>query len=167
MKKVLFLLMVMIAFGFQSVHAQDTPIKIVTGHPDLKVKVKRCAASGKTIILDLVISNEGARDVERFALLGSPAWDRGEAYDDEGNIYNEPNGGKILLKVTNAASYESHTNAFRLLSGIPMRVSVKIEDFSTSATSIAFLKLGVDCEELGLGDHNKSITFRNIPISRD
>ena len=92
MKKVLFLLMVMIAFGFQSVHAQDTPIKIVTGHPDLKVKVKRCAASGKTIILDLVFSNEGARDVESFALLGSPAWNRGEAYDDEGNIYNEPNG---------------------------------------------------------------------------
>lgn len=167
MKKVLFLLMAMFAFGFQSVNAQDEPIKIVTGHPDLKVKVKRCAASGKTIVLDLVVSNEGARDVERFALLGCPAWERGEAYDDEGNIYNEPNGGRILLKVTNGASYEPYTNEFRLLSGIPMRVSVRIEDFSTSATSIAFLKLGVDCDELGLGDHNKSITFRNIPISRD
>jgi hypothetical protein len=166
MKKVLFLLMAMIVFGFQSVNAQDTPIKIVTGHPDLKVKVKRCAASGKTIILDLVITNEGARDVEKFVLLGT-AWERGEAYDDEGNIYSEPNGGKILLKVTNAASYAPYTNEFRLLSGIPMRVSVKIENFSTSATSVAFLKLGVDCEELGLGDHNKAITFRNIPISRD
>jgi hypothetical protein len=167
MKKILFILMAIFAFGFQNVSAQDTPLKIVTGHPDLKVKIKRCAASGKTIILDLIVTNEGARDVERFALLGSPAWDRGEAYDDEGNIYRESNGGKILLKVTNGTSFESHTSDFRLLSGVPMRVSIKIENFSTSATTIAYLKLGVDCEELGLGDHNKSITFRNIPISRD
>ena len=167
MKKILFVLMAMLVFGLQNVSAQDAPLKIITGHPDLKVKINRCAASGKTIIIDLVVTNTGARDVEKFALLGSPAWDRGEAYDDEGNIYNEAGGGRILLKVTNGTSYEPYTRGFRLLSNIPMRISVRIENFSTTASQIAFLKLGVDCEELGLGDHNKSITFRNIPISRD
>ena len=40
MKKILLFLMVMFAFGIQNVSAQDG-IKIITNHPDFKIKVKR------------------------------------------------------------------------------------------------------------------------------
>lgn len=94
MKKILLILMAVFAFGIQNVSAQDAPLKIVTNHPDFKIKVKRCAASGKTVVIDLILSNVGATDVENIEgfggiYYGSP---RGtEAYDDEGNIYQERN----------------------------------------------------------------------------
>ena len=59
MKKILLTLMAIFAFGLQNVSAQDAPLKIVTNHPDFSIKVKRCAASGKTVVLDLILNNEG------------------------------------------------------------------------------------------------------------
>jgi hypothetical protein len=46
-----------------------------------------------------------------------------------------------------------------------MRLSISLDDFSTTAERIALLKLGVECQQWGLND--KSITIRNIPITRD
>ena len=166
MKKTLFILMAILAFSFQPICAQDSPMKIVTGHPDFKVQVKRCVASGNTVVIDMVLSNVGAKDIDEISILGSPAWERGEAYDDEGNIYSEANGKKILLQLTNIKEYRGWIGGFRLLVDVPMRLSVRLEDFSTTAEKIALLKLGVDCQQWGLTD-NKSIIIRNIPISRD
>ena len=49
MKKILLILMAMFAIGLQNVNAQDAPLKIVTNNPDFTIKVKRCAASEKTL----------------------------------------------------------------------------------------------------------------------
>ena len=90
MKKILLILMAMFAFGIQNVCAQDAPLKIVTNHPDFKIKIKRCAASGKTVVLDLILMNEGVNDVEGVMAFGGQGrwtWSCAEAYDDEGNIY--------------------------------------------------------------------------------
>ena len=87
MKKILLILMAMFAFGLQNVSAQDG-IKIITNHPDFKIKVKRCAASGKTVVIDLILTNEGTNDIEGVYVCGG-AWDCSEAYDDEGNIYKD------------------------------------------------------------------------------
>ena len=57
MKKILLILMAMLALGWQNVNAQDAPIKIVTGHPDFKIQIKRCAASGNTVIIDMILSH--------------------------------------------------------------------------------------------------------------
>ena len=81
MKKILLILMAMFAFGLQNVSAQDG-IKIITNHPDFKIKVKRCAASGKTVVIDLILTNEGTNDIEGVYVCGG-AWDCSEAYDDE------------------------------------------------------------------------------------
>lgn len=165
MKKILLILVAVFAFGIQIVNAQDAPLKIVTGHPDFKIQIKRCAASGSTVVIDMVLSNIGAKDIDEITLYGSPAWGRGEAYDDEGNIYSEGNGKKISLQLTNIKEYRSWIGPFRLLADVPMRLNVRIEDFSTSAERIALLKLGVECRQWGL--ENKSIMIRNIPITRD
>ena len=63
MKKILLTLMAIFAFGLQNVCAQDAPLKIVTNNPDFTIKVKRCAASGKTVVLDLILNNVGTNDV--------------------------------------------------------------------------------------------------------
>ena len=68
MKK--FLLMMMAMFIVTGIYAQDEkPIKIITNHPDFKVKVKRCVASDKTVIVDLILNNEGTNDVEKAGLV--------------------------------------------------------------------------------------------------
>ena len=40
MKKILLILMAIFAFGLQNASAQDG-IKIITGHPDFKIQIKR------------------------------------------------------------------------------------------------------------------------------
>lgn len=165
MKKILLILMAMLAFGIQNVSAQDAPLKIVTNHPDFKVKVKRCAASGKTVVLDLVLNNDGVNDVENVISFGGAIFGdyKSEAYDDEGNIYK---GDDVKIKVANSQDYSKNTGKFNILSGVPMRISIRIDGVSQSAESIARLKLMFECKTWGLDYHNPVI-FSNIPISRD
>ena len=161
MKKILLILMAMFAFGLQNVSAQDG-IKIVTNHPDFKIKVKRCAASGKTVIIDLVLTNVGTNDVENVSIAGG-CWGS-EVYDDEGNIYNTSNLG---VRVANRDSYDCRdTGSFNIPTGVPMKLSISIEGVPQSSESIARLKLIANCSKWAL-TKDKPIRISNIPISRD
>lgn len=162
MKKVLLFLMAMFAFGIQNVSAQDG-IKIVTNHPDFKIKVKRCAASGKTVIIDLILNNEGTNDVENVSIHGGLYNCKTEAYDDEGNIYGAEN---VKVKVANAQVFTAEEYSFNIPVGVPMRASVCIEGVPQSAESIARLKVEFRCAAWGL-DWNKPVKISNIPILRD
>ena len=161
MKKVLFLLMAMFAFGLQSVNAQ---IKIVSGHPDLKIKVSRCVANGKSVFLDLALTNEGVNDVDNFHLFINEMYrNKIVCYDDLGNIYEE----NIFAKVANRKEYANEwTGEFNLPADVPIKINIRIDNFSTSAESIARITLPFECEEWGL-DYNKPAKITNIPISRD
>ena len=161
MKKILLLLMAIFAFGLQNVNAQDAPLKIVTNHPDFQIKVKRCAASGKTVILDLVLNNLGVNDIENVEIFGGGG--KSEAYDDEGNIYQ---GDNITVKVANRPNYNWTTESFNIPTGVPMKLSIKIEGVPQSTENIAILKLAVYCEKWGL-DRDKPVRFTNIPITRN
>ena len=162
MKKVLLFLAVMFAFGLQNISAQDVPLKIVTNHPDLKIKVKRCAASGKTVILDLVLNNVGVNDVENVLVSGGCSGT--EAYDDEGNIYQD---GAIRVRVANRNEYACYnTDYFNIPAGVPIKLSVSIEGVPQSAESIARLKLIFDSDAWNL-NRDKPVRINNIPISRD
>ena len=170
MKKILLILMAMFAFGLQNVNAQDAPLKIVTNNPDFTIKVKRCAASGKTVILDLILNNVGTNDVEvqrisagRYSgILGYE--ENSEAYDDEGNIYQLTN---LKVKVANRPEYrDDDTGSFSIPAGVPMRLSIQIDGVPQSAESIARLKLIVRCKAWGL-NAEKPVRISNIPIARD
>ena len=164
MKKILFILMAMFAFGLQNVKAQDAPLKIVTNNPDFTIKVKRCAASGKTVIIDLILNNVGTNDVEVKEVRGGGGSYFSEAYDDEGNIYQSEN---LKVKIANRTSYEVYdTGSFSIPSGVPMRLSVQIDGVSPSAENIARLKLVFYCKTWGL-DPDKPVIISNIPIVRD
>jgi len=160
MKKILIILMAMFAFGIQNVSAQDA-IKIVTNHPDFKVKVKRCVASGKTVVIDLILNNTGVNDVERLNAYGGGI--NSEAYDDEGNIYD---GDKLKVKVANRQQYLNNTGNFNIPSGVPITLSISIDGVPQSAESIARLKLRIDCATWGL-NNDKPVKISNIPITRN
>jgi hypothetical protein len=161
MKRTLFIMMALFAITFQGLHAQ-APMKIVTNHPDFKINVKRCTASGKTVIIDLVLTNEGATDVEE--ILGWGGGRGSEAYDNDGNIYQ---GGAIKVRVANRPNYSDYnSNTFKIPVDVPMQYSICIENVPVSTESIARLSLHFDCRQWGLND-NKMVKISNIPISRD
>jgi hypothetical protein len=166
MKKILLILMAMFALGIQNVSAQDG-IKIVTNHPDFKVKVKRCVASGKTVYIDLILNNTGYNDVEGLYAWGSDGGSGStEAYDDEGNIYRD---NSIKVKVANEKEYViGRSKVFNLPVGVPIRLSISIDSVPLSAESIARLKLCIPCEAWSIGcSKEKPVRISNIPISRD
>ncbi len=162
MKKFLFLMVAMLAISIQGLQAQ-APLKIVTNHPDFKINVKRCAASGKTVIIDLILTNEGATDVEDIDCNGG-CWGGTEAYDNDGNIYQ---GDAINVRVANRTNYDCRDcGKFKIPVDVPMKFSVCIENVPVSTESIARLSLHFVCEKWGL-DRNKLVKISNIPISRD
>ena len=147
MKKILLLLLAMFAMSSLNVKAQDAPIKIVTGHPDLKFQVKRCVASGKTVIVDMTILNDTENDID--VLMGTTNCEPTVVYDSEGNTYDEWH--KNTIKVGNKNFSESFSG--KLISGVPTKVQLKIPGFSENA------------EYINLGCHHK-VVIRNIPVSR-
>ena len=130
--------------------------KIVTHHPDLKIKLKRCEVNGKTCVIDLIMTNYGA-DTE-ISLCGSGYTDESFANDDEANRY------RFSVQVTGGRldSYAS----IDLLNDVPIKARLQIEGVSSSATMFKRIHLATRCESFGLYT-SKPITFYNIPISRE
>ena len=159
MKKVLFLLMAMIAFGFQSVSAQDG-IKIVTNHPDLKIKVKRCAASGKTVVVDLVFTNTSENDADMTICMGNGGT---TIHDDEGNEYSGGYDGPISVKIANKQPGQ-WVEDFTLIAGVPTNVKWTITGIPNTVEEIARMQFTLVCKAWSL---DNKVTIRNIPISRN
>ena len=151
MKKILLILMAMFALGLQNVSAQDAPLKIVTNHPDFNIKISRCVANGKTVIIDLLLINEGTNDVE-------------DLYVGGGHNGSEVNGLKV--KIANRPEYSPSQSNFNIPTGVPMKLSISIDGVPQSAESIARLKINIVCRAWGI-DSNKPVRISNIPITRD
>lgn len=161
MKKILLILTAMFAFGLQNVSAQDAPIKIVTGHPDLKVKVNRCEASGNLVIIDLTFTNMNEQDAEGNT---GPCMYSGKTYEPVA-FDNQGNKFSIKFKVSNQNDYSVWATV-PLLSEIPAKVSLRIEGVPESSEFFSRLNLNFDSKALGL-DKTNIIQIKNIPITRD
>lgn len=156
-----FLLMMMAMFIATGIYAQEEkPIKIITNHPDFKVKVKRCAASNKTVVIDLIFNNVSSSDVKMRAYGGTSS----VAYDDEGNMYKD---GNLQVSIANTNSfYQYGTDSFVIPADVPVKITIQLENVSASAEAIPRLMVALDCDKWGLNPH-KPIIINNIPISRD
>ena len=44
-----------IEFAETTDDSEERPMRIITNHPDFKIKIKRCEVSGKTCVIDMVI----------------------------------------------------------------------------------------------------------------
>ena len=131
-----------------SVNAQ---VKVVSPHPDVKVKFLRCIESGGTAVIEFTVNNLSNQDQE-FTILGYNNYST--AYDDEGNLYEDANI-QISDRIGPAISIVFPSN-------IPVKCKLHIEKISQYATEFSKATLG-----LLLRGEYKSIEFFNIPIVRD
>ena len=125
------------------------------------MKVVRCAVSGTTAIIDLNFINIGSNDIDELVVYGGAA--KSEAIDSDGNIYNENN---IKVKLSKETEYHNYRCPLSMPTDVPMKVTVKLENFSKAAETIARLKLTVNCRPWGLTE-DKPLRISNIPITRE
>lgn len=140
----------------EELQRREGAFKLVTNHPDFKIKVRRCEASGKTCVIDLIIENVGSSDV-----YISTGYRNGGliAYDDEANRYES-------IKVSVGNNEWIWYAQRMLMSCVPMKARIQIEGVAESATMFRRLDWYIDSEVWGLNS-NKPIKFINLPISRE
>lgn len=145
---------VKIAVVGEELQRREGAFKLVTNHPDFKIKVRRCEASGKTCVIDLIIENVGSSDVSIYADAGY----NGAliAYDDEANEYTN------ISHFIGSKGGRKHT----LMAGVPMKARIQVEGVAESATMFRRLDWKIQCNAWGMNE-NKPIKFINLPISRE
>lgn len=134
-----------------------TGLKIVTNHPDLEIKLKRCQVSGKTCVIDFVMTNYG--NDTKIDLYGSSSSDNSTAFDDEGNEY------EFAVQATNSGLTYNWINP-EILTDVPIKCRIQIEGVASSATMFKRIMLAARCDALGLYS-SKPIMFYNVPITRE
>lgn len=133
--------------------------KIVTNHPDLKIKIKRCEVSGRTCVIDLIVTNYGADTYIRY-IFGSSGRNDTYAIDDEANQY------ELAVQAANSQPTYDTIYDIPLLTDTPIKARIQIENVASAATMFKRIHLIAHCNALGLNDY-KPIMFYNIPISRE
>lgn len=167
MNRILLLFATLFVFGLQAISAQDDPLTIETGHPDLSVKIKRCVASGKTIIIDAILKNMGdsEKNIEIWTMQTGNMEPHSSAYDDEGNTCQPCKNGKNIWVAVGRIPSDGDwkTGSFKLIPNIPTKVSFKIVGMPNSAQYLSLFDFDVR------GDYNldERVKMTNIPISRD
>lgn len=133
----------------------DPQMRIVTNSPYLKVSVTKCEANGKTVILEMKMTNTSGNDADGVRIFCENI----KVHDDQGNVYG------ATIKVANG----QFTNWYAqndYLADVPVKVAIKIENVSTISESLARVTLAF--ENHGILGLNKEtpVTLRNIPITR-
>lgn len=145
---------------------QSGGTKIVTNHPDLVIKIKRCMASGNTCVIDMVVTNTGDSDL-KDVLFYSGYDNFSTAFDDEGNQYGKR---ALLIGMGNgelAGRTSSRTDAVaQLPANVPLKMRIQVEGVPDSATEFTRINLACRCNELSLSK-SKPMVLSRIPISRD
>lgn len=137
--------------GSVSVYTEETsgerPMKIESVHPDLKVRVTRCVAAQKMVMVTMELTDLADQD-DRLEF--SEFWCA--AIDDAGNehkahLYSQGEGRRI----------------YNLVSGVKKKIEIRISDVPTSVESIARIVLPIESYVFPKGN----IIIRNVPIDRD
>lgn len=151
------------ALSGESSFAEEA-FRIVTNHPDFKIKVLRCEASGSTCVIDMIFENIGSQDVQ-IGLYGgnwTGANGKSSAYDDEMNKYD---GRNILVAIANKELTDAY-HTIDLPAGIPLKAHIQIEGVKTSVRMFRRIDLNVMCEQWNIG-REKMVKLFNVPISRE
>lgn len=157
MKNLKSVLIALMAIMFASTAlAQSNGMRVVTGHPDLKLKIKRCEASAKTVVIDMIIENVNQKDVD--LRIDSP-WNI-QIYDDEGNSFDYTNS-KVSFEMSDG-SKSSH----KLPSEIPLKARIQVEGIPLSSQMFKRIDLKYRCEGLGKQGWDY-IKIYNVPINRE
>ncbi len=150
MKK-LFLAVVAVLVTAFSANAQ---VKIQSPHPDLDIKITRCAYASGTVVIDMVITNFGIEEqvyTSRSQVV---------MYDDEGNSYSDQNS-KIEFGFPNKGL--SWNGTFIFPQDIPLKFRIQMGSISANASKFALMKFGIKSEKGAMGlTYDKPLQFRNL-----
>lgn len=135
--------------------SEERPMRIITNHPDFKIKIKRCEVSGKTCVIDMVIENVGYEDVTYYT---DSDWFIG--YDDEMTEYSN---FKVAIGNSNWIMDRGYR---KLMSNIPMKARIQIEGVPAAATMFRRIDWTIVCNAWNLSKEKK-VKFLNIPITRE
>jgi hypothetical protein len=139
-----------------NISASDGSFRIVTNHPDFKIKVTRCQASGKTCVIDLILENVGSNDVELTPRTGQMA------FDDEANQYDN---STIKMAFGNLSRWTNYYS-FTLRAGVPMKARIQIESVPESVQTFRRIDIEFQCNAWSLSS-DKPVVFTNVPITHD
>jgi hypothetical protein len=137
-----------------NISASDGAFKIVTNHPDFKIKVTRCEASGRTCILDFLMENQGTSDVSLHVESSSTV-----GFDDEANEYDCRQQMFLTVSGKDATS-------FSLRAGVPIKGQIRFESVPESAQSFRRIDLSMRCDAWGLS-YTKPVILKNVPITHE
>ena len=141
------------SYNDTSYSSNSTASGVTTNHPDFNINITRCAVSGRTCVIDLVMENTGSNDVHiKFAEI--------VAYDNEGNEYQD-----ISIVVGNDSNKWIDQIDKDLMSGVPVKARLTINGVSESATTIRRINWTTYSNAWNLS-FNKPLKFQNISISR-
>lgn len=156
-------ILIVALFAAISSSAQTPGVKIVSVHPDLKIKITKCEATAKTVIIDLVFENVGNNDVKLYLKPGSGInYTCSTAYDDEGNVHTSEN---FKVRLGSSTSYGWDAASQTLPAGVPIKGRIQIEGVQESATIFKRIDLWMSSDEWGF--RNKVAKITNVPISRE
>lgn len=170
-KTILFLVLLILILPF-NLSAQDEGLRIVSPHPDLKVKITRCEAVGDNICeIDITLENYADREVDFIVYGGNgsvPYSDIqnatcSEAYDSNGNAYLED---KVKMKGTQHG-YTSRSLSGKLGSMQYMVGHFRIEDVPANVDSFRKVVFCLKSDFWDIGSGEKRINIYNLPIIRD
>ena len=134
-------------------------MRITTNSPYFKVSVVKCVANGKTVMLEMKMTNTSGEDAND---VGLHCWNI-NVYDDQGNEYGEESVG---LKFANKEFVVRSWTYHDFIADVPVKVIIRIEGVSTLAETLARVTIPFIHNKLGLKEE-APITLRNIPITRE
>ncbi len=153
MKKLLLAAVAALITAF-SANAQ---VKIESPHPDLDVKITRCAYASGAVVIDMVVTNFGSDEEIRFHGTSSPS--AAAAYDDDGNVYKYGNTDISLGLVSEGLGFSPR---IVLPQDIPLKFRVQVTKIHNNATKFALLKIPVNSDgAMDLSDE-RPIFIRNL-----
>ncbi len=156
MKK-LFLTAIAVVLAVFSANAQ---VKIESPHPDLDIKITRCAYASGTVVVDMVITNFGAEEQITIGNAHYSDHPHIEAYDDEGNFYAKW-VSDIKVGVPNVG-LRSGNYGLTLPQDIPLKFRVEFSGISDYANKFALVKIPMMSRgAMSLSD-KKPVIIRNI-----
>ncbi len=154
MKKLLLAAVAALITAF-SANAQ---VKIESPHPDLDVKITRCAYASGAVVIDMVVTNFGSDEEIRFHGTSSPS--AAAAYDDDGNVYKY--GGNTHISLGLISEGLGFSPTIILPQDIPLKFRVQLEHIQTNATKFILLKIPVESDGAMDLSFERPIVIRNL-----
>ncbi len=136
----------------------NAQVKIESPHPDLSVKITRCAYASGTVVIDMVITNYGM-DEDLLFQSGLIHARYISMYDDEGNSYNSDNSD-MYFGFPNKGLGLSAGGVFP--QDVPLKFRFQFSNISPNASKFTLVKIGISSRgAMGLSV-DRPLVIRNL-----